>query len=317
MRRAAPDAVGARVYKRLRHAGLRLDTRVKPAYDGWPICFSPGVVMSEWPRSLVLVGAGKMGEAMLRGWLGAGLEPDRVTILEPKPSPAIIALAAARAIALNPERKSLVAPEALMLAIKPQTLEAAAPDIAPLASAQTLVVSILAGKCIADLAARLPAARAFVRVMSNTPAAVGRGASAAAASPTVNATQRQWTESLMRAVGVFDWLDDETLIDAVTALSGSGPAYVFALVEAMAQAGEALGLPPAMAMKLARATVEGAGELLHSEPETSAGKLRENVTSPGGTTAAALAVLQAPNGLAALMTKAIAAAHKRARELAG
>lgn len=273
--------------------------------------------MSEWPRSLVLVGAGKMGEAMLRGWLAAGLEPDRVTILEPKPSPAIIALAAQRAIALNPERKSLAAPDAVMLAIKPQTLEAAAPDIAPLASAQTLVVSILAGKRIADLAARLPAARAFVRVMSNTPAAVGRGASAAAASPAVNATQRQWTESLMRAVGAFDWLDDETLIDAVTALSGSGPAYVFALVEAMAQAGETLGLPPPMAMRLARATVEGAGELLHSEPETGAGKLRENVTSPGGTTAAALAVLQAPDGLAALMTKAIAAAHKRARELAG
>jgi pyrroline-5-carboxylate reductase len=272
--------------------------------------------MSEWPRSLVLVGAGKMGEAMLRGWLAAGLEPGRVTILEPKPSPAIAALAAERAIALNPAAAPR-APEALMLAIKPQTLEAAAPALAPLAALDTLIVSIIAGKRIADLAARLPNARAFVRVMSNTPAAVGRGASAAAASAAVSATQRQWTESLMRAVGVFDWLADETLIDAVTALSGSGPAYVFALVEAMAQAGESLGLPAALAMKLARATVEGAGELLHSQPETSAGKLRENVTSPGGTTAAALAVLRAPGGLAALMTKAIAAAHARAGELAG
>jgi pyrroline-5-carboxylate reductase len=273
--------------------------------------------MSEWPRSLVLVGAGKMGEAMLRGWLAAGLASERVTILEPHPSSAIAELAAERAIALNPERKSLAAPEALMLAIKPQTLEAAAPGIAPLASAQTLVVSILAGKRIADLAARLPNARAFARVMSNTPAAVGRGASAAAASPAVSATQRQWVESLMRAVGMFDWLDDEALIDAVTALSGSGPAYVFALVEAMAEAGATLGLPRELAMRLARATVEGAGELLHSQPETGAGKLRENVTSPGGTTAAALAVLQAPDGLAALMTRAIAAAHRRAGELAG
>jgi pyrroline-5-carboxylate reductase len=273
--------------------------------------------MSQWPRSLVLVGAGKMGEAMLRGWLAAGLEPARVTILEPKPSPSIITLAAQRAIALNPEREPLAAPEALMLAIKPQTLEAAAPDIAPLASAQTLVVSILAGKRIADLAARLPNARAFVRVMSNTPAAVGRGASAAAANGAVSATQRQWVESLMCAVGMFDWLGDEALIDAVTALAGSGPAYVFALVEALAEAGAALGLPPELAMRLARATVEGSGELLFRQPETGAGKLRENVTSRGGTTAAALAVLQAPGSLAALMTKAVAAAHQRARELAG
>ena len=259
-----------------------------------------------------------MGEAMLRGWLAAGLEPARVTILELKPSPAIVALAAQRAIALNPKslrhapRRADAGDQAAANA-----RSRSRPPSSPLASAHTLVVSIIAGKRIADLAARLPAARAFVRVISNTPAAVGRGASAAAASPAVSATQRQWSESLMRAVGAFDWLGDEALIDAVTALSGSGPAYVFALVEAMAQAGETLGLPPAMAMKLARATVEGAGELLHSEPETGAGKLRENVTSPGGTTAAALAVLQAPDGLAALMTKAIAAAHKRAGELAG
>jgi pyrroline-5-carboxylate reductase len=273
--------------------------------------------MSDWPQSLTLVGAGKMGEAMLRGWLAAGLEPPRIAIREPAPSPSTRELAARLAIALNPAPSALRPPEALFLAIKPQSLEAAAPDLAPLAGADTLVVSILAGKRIADLKARLPNARALVRVMSNTPAAVGRGASAGFASPATSAEQRQWAQNLMRAVGVFDWLADEALIDAVTAISGSGPAYVFALVEAMAEAGENIGLSPDLAMKLARATVEGAGELLYREPGIPAAKLRENVTSPGGTTAAALAVLRADGGLAALMARAAAAARRRAEELAG
>jgi pyrroline-5-carboxylate reductase len=273
--------------------------------------------MSDWPQSLILVGAGKMGEAMLRGWLAAGLEPRRVAILELAPSPSILDLTERLGIPLNPALGALEPPEALFLAIKPQTLDAAAPHVAQLAGPRTLVVSILAGKRIADLRARLPNAGAFVRVMSNTPASVGRGASAGAATPEASDSQRAFTQSLMGAVGAFEWLADEALIDAVTALSGSGPAYVFALVEAMAAAGEALGLPADLAMKLARATVEGAGELLHREPAVSAGKLRENVTSPGGTTAAALAVLRAPDGLAALMTRAVAAAHRRAGELAG
>jgi pyrroline-5-carboxylate reductase len=270
-----------------------------------------------WPQSLVLVGAGKMGEALLRGWLAGGLAPARVTILEPKPSAAIAALAAERGIAVNPPLAGLAAPEVLFLAIKPQTLEAAAPDLTPLAGAETLVISILAGKRIADLTARLPKARALARVMPNTPAAVGRGAAAGFASPAATAEQRGWTETLMRAVGQFDWLADEALIDAVTAISGSGPAYVFALVEAMAEAGAKLGLPAELAMKLARATVEGAGELLHREPEVTAAKLREAVTSPGGTTAAALAVLRAADGYPSLLAKAAAAARDRARELAG
>ncbi len=273
--------------------------------------------MSEWPQSLVLVGAGKMGEALLRGWLAAGFAPARIAILEPAPSPSIAELAARLAIPLNPALAVLQAPEVLFLAIKPQSFETAAPDIAPLAGARTLVVSILAGKRIADLSARLPGAGALARVMSNTPAAVGRGASAGFANPSVGARQRQWAQSLLSAVGAFDWVANEALIDAVTAVSGSGPAYIFALVEAMAQAGENLGLPADLAMKLARATVEGAGELLHREPSVSAAKLRENVTSPGGTTAAALAVLRAPDGLAALMARAVAAAHRRSCELAG
>ena len=273
--------------------------------------------MSEWPQSLVLVGAGKMGEALLRGWLAGGLAPQRVTIVEPKPSPAIALLAAERGIAVNPPLAGLAAPEVLFLAIKPQTLEAAASDLAPLAGPETLVISILAGNRIADLAARLPRARALARVMPNTPAAVGRGASAGFASPAASARQRHWAQGLMSAVGQFDWLADEELIDAVTAISGSGPAYVFALVEAMAEAGVKLGLPAELALKLARATVEGAGELLHREPAVTAAKLRENVTSPGGTTAAALAILRAPDGYPALLAKAAAAARDRARELAG
>jgi pyrroline-5-carboxylate reductase len=273
--------------------------------------------MTQWPQSLALVGAGKMGGAMLKGWLAGGLAPDRIAIVDPAPSPEIAALAAAHGIALNPPPAGRSAPKALVLAIKPQMLDAAAPELAGLAGAGTLVISIIAGKTIANLEARLPDARAFVRAMPNTPAAVGRGVTGAAANAAVTAAQRDMTRALLSTVGAFEWLPDESLIDAVTAVSGSGPAYAFALVEALAEAGAALGLPPDLAMRFARATVEGAGELMHREPETSASQLRENVTSPGGTTAAALAVLRAPDGLAALMRRAVAAAHRRAGELAG
>src|SRR5579872_1516693 len=238
-----------------------------------------------WPKSLALVGAGKMGGAMLRGWLAGGLAPGVVAILDPAPAPDIVALAAARGLALTPP--SGMKPEVLILAVKPQMLDTAATAIAALAHEDALVISIIAGKTIANLKARAPKARAFVRAMPNTPAAIGRGVTGAAAN------------------------------DAVTALSGSGPAYVFALVEAMAAAGEALGLPSDLAMRFARGTVEGAGELLAREPETPAAQLRQNVTSPAGTTAAALKVLQSPDGLDRLVREAIAAAHKRAGELAG
>ena len=271
--------------------------------------------MSVWPQTLALAGAGKMGGALLRGWLAAGLDSRGVTVVEPSPAPELAALAAERGFSLNPP--SLRPVDALVLAVKPQALDAAAPTLRGLAGPDTLVLSVVAGKTIADLSARFPAARAFVRVMPNTPAAVGRGASAGAANPATDARQRGWTETLMRAVGVFAWVEDEAQIDAVTALSGSGPAYVFALVEAMAKAGEAVGLPAALAMTLARATVEGAGELMARESETPAARLRENVTSPGGTTAAALRVLKGDDALDALLARAIAAARDRARELGG
>jgi pyrroline-5-carboxylate reductase len=273
--------------------------------------------MNQWPRSLALVGAGKMGGAMLKGWLQGGLAPSQVVIVDPTPAPEIAALAARQGVALNPPPAGRASPEALVLAVKPQMLDAAAPQLAKLAGAQTLIVSIIAGKTIANLQARLPDARAFVRAMPNTPAAVGRGVTGAAANAAVTAAQKEIARTLLSTIGRFEWLPDEDLVDAVTAVSGSGPAYAFALVEALAEAGAALGLPADLAMRLARATVEGAGELMYREPETSAATLRENVTSPGGTTAAALAVLRAPDGLAALMRRAVAAAHKRAGELAG
>jgi pyrroline-5-carboxylate reductase len=271
--------------------------------------------MTEWPRTLALAGAGKMGGAMLRGWLDGGLAAAGVVVVEPNPSPELAALQAERGFALNPA--SLGAADALVLAVKPQALAEAAPTLQGLAGPDTLVLSVTAGKTIADLSGRFPSAKAFVRVMPNTPAAVGRGASAGASNVAASALQRGWTEKLMRAVGIFEWVGDEALIDAVTALSGSGPAYAFALVEAMAKAGEDVGLPADLAMRLARATVEGAGELMAREPQIPAAQLRRNVTSPGGTTAAALGVLQGPDGLEALMARAVRAARDRARELSG
>jgi pyrroline-5-carboxylate reductase len=271
--------------------------------------------MTDWPQTLALAGAGKMGGAMLRGWLDGGLKAAGVVVVEPHPSPELLGLQAERGFALNPRTPAPA--QALVLAVKPQALAEAAPSLQGLAGPQTLVISVIAGKTIADLAGRFQSPRAFVRVMPNTPAAVGRGAAAGAANGQVSATQRGWTEKLMRAVGVFEWVEDEALIDAVTALSGSGPAYAFALVEAMARAGEAVGLPADLSMRLARATVEGAGELMAREPQVPAAVLRQNVTSPGGTTAAALGVLQAADGLDALLARAVRAARERARELSG
>ena len=269
----------------------------------------------EWPKRLLLVGAGKMGGAMAAGWLEGGLEASALTILEPNPSEEIVRLSASRGVALNPGEPS--EPDVLALAVKPQSLDAVAPQIAQLAGGRTLVLSILAGKTIANLRERLPNAQAVVRAMPNTPAAIGRGVTAAFASPEASPEQRRWTEALLGAVGAFHWLDDEAAIDAVTAISGGGPAYVFALTEALAAAGEALGLPPELSMHLARGTVEGAGELMRREEGTPPSVLRRNVTSPGGTTAAALAVLQGEGGLDALMARATASARMRAREMAG
>ena len=266
------------------------------------------------PASLMLAGAGKMGGAMLAGWLDAGLDPRRTTLIDPVPTREIVDRCARDGIALNPPDPEPGA--VLVLGIKPQGLDAAASGLDRLIGRDTLVVSILAGKTIADLRGRLPRARAVVRAMPNLPASIGRGATGAYANPEVTPEQRAGAEALFTANGTVAWLSDEAQIDAVTAVSGSGPAYVFLLVEALADAGVAAGLDPQVARDLARATVEGAGALLAASP-VEAEELRRNVTSPGGTTAAALDVLMRPDGLGALMREAVAAARRRAGELSG
>ncbi len=264
--------------------------------------------------SVALIGAGNMGLALLEGWAGQGLVGNRVSIVEPNPSPRLKALCADKRYNLNGAGQLC---DAVTLAIKPQMLDAGARAAAPFIGPDSVVVSILAGKRIADLSARLPTAKAFVRAMPNTPAAIGRGVTGAYANDTTSPAQRALADALLKAVGGVEWVESEALIDAVTAVSGSGPAYVFNLVEALATAGIDAGLPAELSLRLARATVEGAAELLHRQPETGADELRKRVTSPGGTTAAALDVLMAPDGLGALMRRAVAAAKRRAGELSG
>jgi pyrroline-5-carboxylate reductase len=265
---------------------------------------------------LLLIGAGKMGGAMLEGWLKQGMHPAQITVVDPVPSDRMRELAQ-RGLRLSPSSGEISKADVIVLAIKPQMLDTATGLLQSVITPDTLLISILAGKTIANLRERAPAARAVVRAMPNTPAAVGRGITGCAASSETTEAQKAFATSLLTSIGRVEWVDHEDLIDAITALSGSGPAYVFHLVEAMASAGKEAGLPADLAMRLARATVEGAGELLYREPDTSAAVLRQNVTSPGGTTAAALEVLMADDGLTPLMVEAVAAAKRRAGELSG
>ena len=266
--------------------------------------------------SIALIGAGNMGFAMLEGWAEQGLAGDQVVIVEPNPSAQLQSLCAARGFPLLAQGGA-GARQAVVLAIKPQMLEAGAQAAAPFVGPDSLIVSILAGKRIADIAARLPGATAIVRAMPNTPAAIGRGMTGAFANDATGANQITLAHALLAAVGQVEWVQSEALIDSVTAVSGSGPAYVFYLVECLAAAGVEAGLPAELSARLARATIEGAGELLHRQPDTGADVLRQRVTSPGGTTAAALGELMAADGLAPLMARAVAAAKKRAGELSG
>jgi pyrroline-5-carboxylate reductase len=262
--------------------------------------------------TILLAGAGKMGGAMLTGWLAQGLEARRVAVIEPQPSPDIGALAA-KGVALNPDVTRAGAVETLVVAVKPQSFREAGTKLKPFVSAGTSVVSIMAGTTIAAL--QEVCGGAVVRAMPNTPAAIGRGITVAVAANDVSATQRATADALLRATGSVEWVEDEGLMDAVTAVSGSGPAYVFLLAEELARAGIAAGLPEELATKLARETVAGSGELLHRS-ELASSTLRQNVTSPGGTTAAALGVLMGEPGLRDLMIRAIAAATQRSKELA-
>jgi pyrroline-5-carboxylate reductase len=269
--------------------------------------------LADFSGTLLLVGAGKMGGAMLEGWLSLGLDATKIIIVEPQPSSEIGALAV-RGVRLNPERADTAS--AIVIAVKPQSAPEAMLALAPYVGAATLVVSIMAGQRLRFLERALPPGTALVRAMPNTPAAIGRGITVVVANAQVSAAQRELVHTLLTAVGAVEWIADETLMDAVTAVSGSGPAYVFLLAEALAKAGTAAGLPPDLAATLARATVAGSGELLHRSP-LDATTLRQNVTSPGGTTAAALDVLIAKDGLEALLVRAVAAATRRSRELGG
>jgi pyrroline-5-carboxylate reductase len=269
--------------------------------------------LSDFKGPLLLVGAGKMGQAMLEGWLARGLAPSKLVVVEPQPNESVRALGA-RGVLLNPAAPPKAA--AIVIAVKPQIAPEVVPALAAHVGDGTLALSIMAGRTLAFLRERLPSGTALVRAMPNTPAAIGRGITVACGSAELTGAQRSLATNLLSAIGAVEWVQDESLIDAVTALSGSGPAYVFLLTETMAKAGVAAGLPQALAEKLARETVAGSGELMHRstlDPAT----LRQNVTSPGGTTAAALDVLMGPNGLERLLTEAIAAATRRSRELAG
>jgi pyrroline-5-carboxylate reductase len=263
---------------------------------------------------VALVGAGKMGGAMLEGWLALGLEPAQPLVIDPAPSPEISVLAG-RGVVINPPRHPAPKAQVVVVAVKPQVAAVVLPSIASLVGDDTVVVSVMAGKTLGFLETALPGA-ALVRAMPNTPAAIGRGITVAVPNKKVTAAQKKIANDLLAATGAVEWIEDESLMDAVTAVSGSGPAYIFHLAEALAKAGVVAGLPPQLAETLARATVAGSGELLHRSPHHPA-ILRQNVTSPGGTTAAALNVLMAPDGLEALMTRAVTAATKRSRELAG
>ena len=271
--------------------------------------------MSAGNRTIVLVGAGNMGGAMLSGWLRSGVAGSSVVVIDPGPSESM-----RRAIADAGARHATTAPEGvvadvLFLAVKPQVMEAVLPPLKSLVGPQTVVVSVAAGKTLAFLESHLGQA-AMVRAMPNTPAMIGRGVTGAFANAAVSAAQKQGVHDLLKVSGPVEWVGSEADIDAVTALSGSGPAYVFYLVECMAEAGRKLGLPADLAMRLARETVAGAGELMHQSPDDAA-RLRQNVTSPGGTTAAALSVLMADDGMQPLFDRALEAARRRAGELAG
>lgn len=269
-------------------------------------------------HSLLLAGCGKMGEALLSGWLERGIQASDVFIVEPNEQTAayLRSTYAVNTYSSPDEIPVSLSPDFVVFAVKPQMMDKVAPAYSRFVGPDTAFLSIAAGKPIAYFAQALGHEAVIVRAMPNTPAAVRRGITVACPNAHTSDAQRTACDELLQAVGSVEWVSDEKLIDAVTALSGGGPAYVFLLVECMAEAGKQAGLPDALAERLARETVSGAGELLRQSSETPT-TLRVNVTSPGGTTAEALAVLMADDAWQPLMTKAIQAATQRSRELAG
>ena len=261
---------------------------------------------------VMLVGAGKMGLALARGWLDADLPPSNLVLVDPNPGDAARELAQDYGLTLNTEASGLQ-PNVLVLAVKPQVIDPVMESLRPVIGPQTLAISIAAGIDIARLSRGLDMGR-VVRTMPNTPAQIGKGITGAVAGPDVGPEGRDVAEALLRAAGPVVWFDDERQLDAVTAVSGSGPAYVFHLVEALAAAGRRQGLPDAIADQLARQTVIGSAALLEADPAPPA-VLRQNVTSPNGTTQAGLEVLMGEGGLTDLIDRTVDAARRRSEEL--
>jgi len=273
--------------------------------------------MADFSRTkLLLVGCGKMGGAMLRGWLARGLAPARVVVVEPVAAAlGDLAGSGITHLARGEDLPPGFRPDAVILAVKPQMMDEAIKPCAALVRPEVLFLSIAAGKTIAYFQRHLGKAAVIVRAMPNTPAAIGRGISVAVANANTAPGERDLADRLLAACGEVAWVEDESLIDPVTAVSGGGPAYVFLLMETLAEAGRKAGLPAELAMRLARVTVSGSGELARLSLEPAA-ELRRAVTSPKGTTLEALNILMAPDGLQPLFDRAIAAATRRSRELA-
>lgn len=267
-------------------------------------------------RPLLLVGCGKMGSAMLSGWLATGIAAAGVDVVEPLGAPAHDTADNVRIITDPKSLPDDYDPQVVVFAVKPQLMDAVVPHYRRFANPGTLFLSIAAGTTIAVFENHLGAEAAIIRSMPNTPAAIGQGITVACPNAHATGSQIDVAQALLSAIGEALTVDEESMLDVVTAVSGSGPAYVFLLIESMAEAGVAAGLPPDLAERIALVTVAGAGQLALQSLETPS-VLRENVTSPGGTTHEALQVLMAHDGLHPLMTKAISAAIRRSRELAG
>lgn len=268
--------------------------------------------MSSHPNVL-LVGYGNMGRALARGWLDRGHAPERIRVVDPGEDARAAAAEAGLHAAAELDARALESAEVVVLAVKPDTVETVAATLAPSLSTQ-IVLSIAAGTRLDAIMRAVGERVPVVRAMPNTPAAIGRGMSVLCANAAVDAPQRSVCTYLMGAVGAVEWVDDEGLMDAVTAVSGSGPAYVFLLIETLADAGHAAGLPRELAARLALETVAGAGAYALGA-DVGAAELRRRVTSPGGTTAAALEVLAADDGLRSLLERAVRAAAARGAEL--
>lgn len=270
--------------------------------------------MSEIDRGITLIGGGRMGSALLGGWLKQGFRADLVTVVDPMPSDALKALREHYDLRILAEAPDLDG-EVVVLAVKPQSIAGVSAGLRPRMRSRCLVLSIMAGVTIDGLRELFPAAEAILRAMPNLPASIGRGATVLVAEAAASRDDKTLVDVLLSTSGIVEWLDDEALLDAATALSGSGPGYTFYIVECLAEAGRRAGLPQATAMRLARATIEGSGALL-SHSEASAATLRQDVTSPGGTTQAGLEVLSRDQRLLELISDAVRAAARRATELA-